>query len=108
MSDKKRIEALKNFLARDPNDSFSRYALALEVASDGHFEESIIELQELVSRDPNYIAGFHQLGKMLTKMNRTQEAKNIYRLGIDLATKQNNLLEKNELIEELEEIEDEW
>ncbi len=102
-----RLEALKEFLEKEPNDSFTRYALALEHQSLGQTETAIALLTEVLQRDPNYIPAYHQLGQLYTKLNKTQEAKEIYRKGIDMAGAVGEMHERDEMQEELEELEDE-
>ncbi|HTR80719.1 MAG TPA: tetratricopeptide repeat protein [Bacteroidota bacterium] len=108
MNNEERIKALGELLAKDQNDAFSRYALALEYNSLGETDKAIDELQELIRRDPNYIAAYRQLGQLYAKMNKTREAKKYYRKGIELAEETNDSHAKREMEEELEEIEDEW
>lgn len=95
-------------LEKDPNDSFSRYALALEYAGSREFQSAIDELEIVIQRDPKYLPAYHQLALILCKLNRTQEGKKIYRKGIDLAQELGEEKEAKEMREELEEIEDEW
>lgn len=95
-------------IANDPTDSFSQYALALEYNSINEPLNAIEILEELIRRDANYVAAYHQLGQLYGKMNKTQDAKKIYRVGIDIAMGLNDEKEAKEMREELEEIEDEW
>jgi len=108
MTNQERINALTGLLLKNPDDSFSRYALALEYHSAGEIERAMTALQELIQRDPKYIAAYHQLGRFYCKVNNTAEAKKIYRRGIGLATEANDIHAKKEMEEELEDIEDEW
>jgi len=108
MTNQERIRALTELLDKDPDDSFSRYALALEFLSLGETERAIAALKELIQRDPKYVAAYHQLGRLYNKANKTAEAKLTYRQGIELAAETNDVHEKMEMEEELEEIEDEW
>ncbi len=108
MTNQERIKALIGLLTKNPDDSFSRYALALEYVSLGETGGAMTELQELIRRDPKYLAAYHQLGRLYCKVNNTLEAKKIYRQGIELAAATNDLHAKTEMEEELEEIEDEW
>ena len=108
MNNQERIKALSELLAKDPDDSFSRYALALEYVGLGEAENGIAALEELLRRDARYVAAYHQLGRLYSKANNTAGAKQIYRQGIELAAEVNDLHEKTEMEEELEEIEDEW
>ena len=108
MTNQERIKALTELLAKNPDDSFSRYALALEYVGLGETDRAIAALKDLIQRDPKYVAAYHQLGRIYCKANNTAEAKKIYRQGIELAAETNDLHEKMEMEEELEEIEDEW
>jgi cytochrome c-type biogenesis protein CcmH/NrfG len=36
-----RLEVLRNMVAQNPNDSFSRYGLAMEYANSGELEHAI-------------------------------------------------------------------
>lgn len=108
MANEQRIEKLKEMIAKDPADTFSRYALALEYNGINEPLTAIELLEDLITRDPKYLPAYQQLGQLLGKMNKTQEAKKAYRLGIDLASEQNDEKALKELREELEELEDEW
>lgn len=108
MASEQRIQKLKDLLEKDPTDSFSRYALALEYMGMSDLQTAIDELEQLMSRDPKYLAAYHQLGQIYGKLNRTQEAKKVYRKGIDLAQELGEEKEGKEMREELEELEDEW
>ena len=108
MASEQRIQKLLEMLVNDPNDSFTRYALALEHVGVNNPAEAIEILNELVSRDPKYIPAYHQLGILEGKLNHTQEAKKAYRRGIDQAVLQGESKEEKEMREELEELEDEW
>ncbi len=108
MASEQRIETLKGLIAQDPNDSFSRYALALEYSGINEPATAIELLEELIKLDPKYLPAYHMLGQLLGKLNRTPDAKKIYRAGLDLATELNDEKTVKELREELEELEDEW
>ncbi len=103
-----RIETLKQFLEKDPNDSFTRYALALEYQSRGKSETAIDYLVEVIKRDLKYIPAYHQLGQIYAKLNRTTEAKETYRRGVQVAETTGDAHAKEEMTEELGELEDEW
>ncbi len=108
MASEQRIEKLKEIMATDPADSFSRYALALEYSGLNEPLTAIELLEELIQKDVNYISAYHQLGQAYGKLNRTQEAKQAYRKGIDLAHEQKDDKAEKEMREELEDLEDEW
>jgi predicted Zn-dependent protease len=102
-----RLEKLQEFLAADPNDSFTRYAIGLEYAKAGNYQDAIRALEELRGRDPGYIPTYYMLGGYYreTKDNATAEA--IYKEGITKARAANDLHAASELQAALDELEDE-
>lgn len=108
MASEQRIEKLKEMIAKDPDDAFSRYALALEYNGINEPLTAIEILEELIQRNERYVPAYHQLGQLLSKMNKTQIAKKMYRKGMDLALAEHDDKAAKEMREELEELEDEW
>ena len=96
-SQNKRIEILKSYLKKDPDDTFSNYALALEYMSNND-DRSVVEILEgILQRDDQYLAAYYQLGKAYEKISRTEDAKLIYQKGIRVGLKQKNQRTVNEL-----------
>ena len=81
-----RIETLESFVAEDPSDSFSRYALALEFVKAGRDEDAALHFKEVLKRDAAYIAAYYQLGGLLAKSGHIDEARDVYRRGLEAAT----------------------
>lgn len=102
---KTRREMLEEFLAADPNDSFSRYALALELEKEERTTEAIAQLQEVLARDTNYVAAYYHLGRMLARAGDTDEALTIYRRGLDVAAKAGDQKTRSEIQEAIEMLE---
>jgi tetratricopeptide (TPR) repeat protein len=82
---KTRREMLEEFVAADPNDSFSRYALALELEKEGRELEAIPQLQELLARDQDYVAAYYRLGHLLLRRGQVEDARTIFHRGLDAA-----------------------
>jgi Tfp pilus assembly protein PilF len=82
-----RIEILKGFLKENANDSFSRYALALEYVKLGQNEDAVNEFETVKKKDPDYVATYFQLGQLYLKMGQTHEAEKTFRTGITVAVK---------------------
>lgn len=97
-----RIELLKQFLEEDANDSFSRYALALEYAKLGRLEDARAELETVRDKDPNYLAAYYQLGQLYIKLSQPHEAEKTFRGGITVARKQGDSHTQSELEAALE------
>ena len=92
-----RIEILKGFLAENPNDSFSRYALALEFIKLGQNDDALREFETVKSNDPAYVATYFQLGQLYSKLGRTHDAEKTFRSGITVAAKAGDEHTRSEL-----------
>ncbi len=77
---------LLGFLAADPSDSFSRYALALELGKEGDRAGQIAMFEDLLRRDRTYSGAYYHLGKALEADGRAEEAVAVYETGIQVAT----------------------
>jgi len=96
-----RIDALMSFLDEDPNDSFSRYALAMELAKLGDMDRAIEEFETVRRNDPDYVATYYQLAKTYERAGRTDDAVGAYRDGIASATRAGDTHARDELAEAL-------
>jgi predicted Zn-dependent protease len=94
-----RIDSLKGFLEEDPNDSFSRYALAMELAKLGETENAIHEFETVRTNDPDYVATYYQLAKTYEGAGRTEDALDTYKDGIAVATRVGDAHARDELTE---------
>ena len=82
---KSRRQMLEEFLAASPNDAFARYGLALECASSGEHETAIQQFRQLLATHPGYVGAYFQLGQLLARLARKDEAKAILSAGIAVA-----------------------
>jgi len=96
-----RIKTLTKFLELDPNDSFSRYALALEYINAEEIEKAIKELEILLENDAEYSATYYQLAKAYVTTGKIEEAKNTYQKGIELTARLGDTHANQELREAL-------
>jgi Tfp pilus assembly protein PilF len=92
-----RIEILTGFLRDDPNDSFSRYALALEYVKKDQREDARREFETVRRNDPNYVATYLQLGQLYRTMGDPGEAEQAFRDGIAVAIKAGDTHTQGEL-----------
>lgn len=100
-----RIGKLKRILENEPNDSFARYALGLEMAGKGETQVAVSIFQEVIHRDPAYIPAYQQLGYAYEKLGRRADAAETFRRGIEVAAQQNDLHARSEMQEALDELE---
>lgn len=102
LSMKTRREILEEFVSQDPDDSFSRYAYALELEKEGMADESVPQLREVIRRDPSYVAAYYHLGRLLTKSGAEDEARDVYTRGLITATAVGDQRSRNEIQEALD------
>lgn len=102
---KTRRETLEEFLADDPGDLFSRYALALELEKEGRDDEAITQFREALSRDPSYLPVYYQLGRVLARTGRLDEARDAYERGAEVALAAGDEKTRREILEALSLIE---
>jgi tetratricopeptide (TPR) repeat protein len=102
---KSRREILEEFVAQDPSESFSRYALALELEKEKRVHEAVEHLREVISRDPGYTAAYQQLGRLLGRIGLLDDARDIYQRGIEAARASGDHRSISEMQDALEMIE---
>jgi len=88
---------LKGFLDDNANDSFSRYALALEYVKLGQNDDAVREFETVKSNDPDYVATYFQLGQLYQKLGKMHDAEKTFRSGIGVASKIGDEHTKSEL-----------
>jgi predicted Zn-dependent protease len=88
MARTRRMEQIEALLADEPNDTFLRYGLAMEHASQGDDATAVQHLQDLVALDPArpYIPAFLMAGQALARLGREQDAAQFLKQGIAAAT----------------------
>lgn len=86
-----RRQKLEALLVHDPNDPFLKYALAMECAAQGDDHAAVDWFQRLTREHPDYIAGYHQYGKLLLRLGHQREAEAVLRRGIAVARQSGDL-----------------
>ena len=81
-----RIAALEAFLLDDPDDPFTRFALAQEHRKAGRPDQALAIFEDLVRDHPAYVGTYYHLGALYSEMGRPDDALRIYRAGIAEAT----------------------
>ena len=85
-----RRQKIEEMLKEEPDDTFLRYSLALEMRSEGDNESSVERLTEL-TRDPEpYVPAFFMAAQQLVDLDRLSEARAFLRDGIEQARAQND------------------
>jgi tetratricopeptide (TPR) repeat protein len=96
-----RLKMIENMLSTNPKDSFLHYCAALEHEKNGDQVAAIKILRSIVKNDPDYLASYYQLGKLLEERGKTEEAIDAYKAGRSVARKRNDSKTMGELSEAL-------
>lgn len=96
-----RLKMIETMLETNPKDSFLHYAAALEHQAKGDSQQAIKILRGIIKNDPEYLASYYQLGKLLEDKNKIKDAIDVYKSGKDVARKQSDMKTLGELSEAL-------
>lgn len=92
-----RLETLLGFLEEDPQDGFTRFAIAQEYHKLGRTEDAIRVLQGLIDTQPAYVGAYYHLGKLYEEQGFSKKAEEVYQLGIQFAEQEGSFHDKAEL-----------
>lgn len=92
-----RLQALLQFYEDDPDDPFTRFALAQEYQKRGEIDDALHFYEGLVEQQPEYVGTYYHLGKLYQRLDRRDEAIAIYERGVDVAQEQRDVHARAEL-----------
>src|SRR5712692_5639899 len=95
--EKTRLEFLRETLQNDPDNTFVRYGLALELSNSGRLSEAWQHFEYLLTRHPDYSPTYLQAGMLLVKQGRREEAREVLARGSDVTQRQRNFHAQSEL-----------
>jgi Tfp pilus assembly protein PilF len=84
-------------VAERPGDSFLRYGLAMEYRNAGDLEAALREFDALITADPDYAATYFHAGQTLERLGKLDEAREIYRRGIEVTARKGDAHARSEL-----------
>lgn len=99
-----RIEKLKEFLLAEPDDPFVKHALALEYRKMGELAAARRLWEEVLTKDPNAVGSYYQLGKLLEEIGEMRLALEWYEKGMAAAKAAGERRAYNELQTAYEEL----
>jgi tetratricopeptide (TPR) repeat protein len=79
-----RIEILKAMLERNPADTFAAYALAQEFANSGQLDAAVEQYRQVIASNADYAAAYYHGGQAFEKLDRIEEAREMYEKGIEV------------------------
>ena len=93
-----RLDALREFVARSPDDPFPRYGLAMVLKNRGLLQDACQAFQELVDRLPDYVPTYLMYGNTLVAAGDRDRAAAIYQTGADIAQKKGDAHARGEIL----------
>jgi cytochrome c-type biogenesis protein CcmH/NrfG len=99
MTDQKktRRQMLEEFVAKKPDDAFSRYGLAMECMNSGDAASANAHFRALLERNADYIPAYLMYGQLLARESRAGEARQILSTGIAAAAKKGDQHARSEM-----------
>ena len=88
MSTLNRREKIEAMLVEQPEDTFLRYSLAMELQKEGRYDESQARFRDLMDGTPAYVPAFFMSAKQWMEQGRVAEARAALRDGIEEARRQ--------------------
>ena len=88
--DNDRIQFLRQALEAMPDDAFTCYALAVDLANNGQNEEAWQHFEYLLAHHPDYSATYYQAGMFLLRQGRREEARKALAKGVEVTDRQGN------------------
>ncbi len=101
---KTRRQMLEEFVAKKPEDAFSRYGLAMECMNGGDSAAAEGHFRELLKRNADYVPAYLMYAQMLSREARGEEAKQVLSTGIGAADRKGDQHARSEMETLLSEI----
>jgi predicted Zn-dependent protease len=102
-----RILKLKTFIQKDPEDLFSRHALAMELLKLGEQQEAIQVMEELLKIDYKHTGTYLHLGRTYEKTGDVNQALSTYKRGLEVCRSVNTRHDLQELMAAYQQLEEE-
>jgi len=94
---KTRRQMLEEFVARQPNDAFTRYGLAMECMNSGDAPAADTHFRALLQNNSDYVPAYLMYAQFLAREKREPEAKQILASGIAAASQRGDSHARSEM-----------
>lgn len=91
------ISKLASRIKKDPQDSFSKFALALELLKVNKTDQAKALFINIRTNDPSYLGVYYHLGKLYEQLGQHKSALETYKQGIEMAETKRDFHTKSEL-----------
>lgn len=71
-------------LQESPDDAFLWYGLAMEDQSSESWNSALSSFDRALTVDPDFVAAYFQMGQILARLDRTEEARAALNAGINV------------------------
>jgi folate-binding protein YgfZ len=93
----KREQMFKEVLGIDANDTLANFGLGNICLERKKFDEAKEHLEKVLAQDVNYSVAYLVLGKSFEGLRKRDEAVQVYKKGIKIASKKGDLMPANEM-----------
>jgi Tfp pilus assembly protein PilF len=97
-----RLESLRALVDQSPENSRVRFMLCMELMNTGDAASAVLEFDELVRLDPDYVAGYFQAGRTSETLGNVEAARTYYTRGLEAARRTGDRHAENELSDALD------
>jgi Tfp pilus assembly protein PilF len=87
---KTRRQMLEEFVAKKPDDAFSRYGLAMECMNSGDPAAADTHFRALLEHNADYVPAYLMFAQFLARESRNEDARQVLSHGITAASKAGN------------------
>ena len=88
---------LEEFVARKPEDSFSRYGLAMECMNSGDAAAADEHFRALLEKNADYVPAYLMYGQFLARQSRPADAKQVLVSGVAAAARKGDSHARSEM-----------
>jgi len=92
-----KVQKLARRLKQNPDDSFTKFALALEMRKLDQWEKARRLFESIHEHEPQYTGVYYHVGKLYEDLGEPDRAKTIYKEGIAITEEQRDQHAKSEL-----------
>lgn len=80
-----KIKKLAGYIKANPDDSFSKFALALEFLKIDEIRRARRLFESIYQNDPDYVGVYYHLGKLYASVEEADKARTTFQEGIEKA-----------------------
>ncbi len=79
------LDQIQSLLAREPDDAFLNFALAMELARQQRTDDAVAQFDRVIALNTHYTPAHFQKGRTLLNAGRLDDARSALQTGIERA-----------------------